>query len=109
MPCKSKFPVLGAVLTLAALFMAGCSSTASPGKSEAGAPAMADGRCHAEAAQFTVGKPLSAALLEQARTRSGSQMARALGPHDMITMDYRSERLNLNVDDQGVVRRANCG
>ena len=47
--------------------------------------------------------------LEQARKASGSQIARILKPHDVVTLEYRSERLNLNVNEQGVVNRVNCG
>lgn len=89
--------------------LAGCSSG---GNSGGGAPAAAagnDGRCEASGANFAIGKPGSAALLEQARKASGSQMARILKPHDVVTLEYRSERLNLNVDEQGVVTRVNCG
>ena len=38
-----------------------------------------------------------------------SEIARVLKPTDMITLEYRSERLNLNADDKGVVTRVNCG
>ncbi len=36
-------------------------------------------------------------------------MARVLGPNDMVTLEYRSERLNLNTDQAGTVNRVNCG
>ncbi|AGZ34572.1 hypothetical protein C4Q28_17765 [Pseudomonas sp. SWI6] len=97
-----------ATLLLASV-LAGCSSG---GHSGGGAPAAAagnDGRCDASGADFAIGKPGSAELLEQARKASGSQMARILKPHDVVTLEYRSERLNLNVDERGVVIRANCG
>ena len=68
-----------------------------------------DGRCDASNAAFTVGKPATPELLEQARKASGAQIARVLKPTDMITLEYRSERLNLNADDKGVVTRVNCG
>ncbi|MDZ3990936.1 I78 family peptidase inhibitor [Pseudomonas sp. Teo4] len=94
---------------LVASVLAGCSSG---GNSGGGAPAAAagnDGRCEASGADFAIGKPGSAELVEQARKASGSQMARILKPHDVVTLEYRSERLNLNVDEQGVVTRVNCG
>ncbi|MDH0650157.1 I78 family peptidase inhibitor [Pseudomonas sp. GD03858] len=95
---------------LVASVLAGCSTGGSSGGSSAQAtPAGNDGRCEASGADFTIGKPASPALLEQARKASGSQMARILTPHDVITLEYRSERLNLNVDDKGVVTRVNCG
>lgn len=98
-------------LALAAVaILAGCSSAAKDSSASAAvAPAMESGRCNAQAAQFAVGQQASRELLDQAKARSGSMLARILGPHDAVTMDYRSERLNLNADDSGKIVRANCG
>ncbi|WP_020190140.1 I78 family peptidase inhibitor [Pseudomonas putida] len=98
-----------ATLAVAAV-LAGCSTggTADGGAAPA-ASAGNDGRCEASGADFAMGKQASAELLEQARKASGSQMARILKPHDVVTLEYRSERLNLNVDEQGRVTRVNCG
>lgn len=98
-----------ATLAVAAV-LAGCSTGGNSGGGKVPeASAGNDGRCEASGADFAIGKPGSAALLEQARKASGSQMARILKPHDVVTLEYRSERLNLNVDEQGVVTRVNCG
>lgn len=102
------------VTLLAALALAGCASNGGgSGNTEsaaASAPAaVSDGRCHAEGAQFAVGKPATPQLLEQARGRSGSQVARILKPNDVMTLEYRSDRLNLNADGTGNVTRVNCG
>lgn len=96
---------------LAAAVLAGCSTGGSSGGSDNASAAPADngGRCEAGGADFTIGKQATPALLEQARKASGSQLARILKPHDVITLEYRSERLNLNVDEKGVVTRVNCG
>lgn len=97
-------------LAIAALALAsGCSTSTPQAPASPAAPAVEAGRCSSEAAQFAVGQQASQALLEQAKVRSGSLMARILGPHDPVTMDYRSERLNLNADDSGKIVRANCG
>ncbi len=48
-------------------------------------------------------------LLDQARAKAGAQNARFLKPSDMITLEYRSDRLNLNTDNNLVVTRVNCG
>ncbi|MGE8119896.1 I78 family peptidase inhibitor [Pseudomonas fulva] len=98
-----------ATLAVAAV-LAGCSTGGdSSGGQVPEVPAGNDGRCQASGADFAVGKMGSAELLEQARKASGSQMARILKPHDVVTLEYRSERLNLNVDEQGRVTRVNCG
>ncbi|MCO7573880.1 MULTISPECIES: I78 family peptidase inhibitor [Pseudomonas] len=92
---------------LAAVVLSGCStagSTKEPVASESGHT-----RCEASAAEFAIGKKASPELLEQARSRSGAQYARFLKPNDMITLEYRSDRLNLNTDAGLVVTRVNCG
>ncbi|MDN7143098.1 hypothetical protein KC131_20820 [Pseudomonas sp. JQ170] len=94
---------------LAVAALAGCSTGGSSSKTTEPVAAETDGRCQASGAEFAVGKQVTPQLLEQARKASGSQLARALGPHDVITLEYRSERLNLNTDAQGVVTRVNCG
>ncbi|MBT9303751.1 MULTISPECIES: I78 family peptidase inhibitor [Pseudomonas] len=95
---------------LAAVVLAGCSTsgTSEPAKDTAVAES-AHTRCEAKAAQFTIGQKASPQLLEQARTRAGAQNARILKPNDMITLEYRSDRLNLNTDDNLVITRVNCG
>lgn len=102
-----KLASLGTLLAVAML--AGCST---PSTESAKDPVVTDtghSRCDSEAAQFTIGKKASPELLEQARTRAGAQNARILKPDDMVTMEYRSDRLNLNTDDNLVITRVNCG
>ncbi|MEG0862073.1 MAG: I78 family peptidase inhibitor [Pseudomonas sp.] len=95
---------------LAVAVLAGCSNTGgSSSKAPEAVAANNDGRCEAKGAEFAIGKQATEALVEQARKASGSQMAHALGPHDAMTMDYRSERLNLHTNAQGVVTSVNCG
>ncbi|MBH3426160.1 I78 family peptidase inhibitor [Pseudomonas alkylphenolica] len=94
---------------LAVAVLAGCSTDGSSSKAPEAAAANTDGRCEASGAQFAIGKQATPALVEQARKASGSQMAHALGPNDVMTMDYRSERLNLHTDAQGIVKSVNCG
>lgn len=101
-----KVPSLGFIA--ATLLLAGCSTSESTPSATPAADAVHT-RCDASAAQFAVGKVVSAALLEQARSKSGAQNARVLGPNDMITMEYRSDRLNLNTDNTATVTRVNCG
>lgn len=103
-----KFASLG--ILFAASVLAGC-STAS--KETATDPVTTTdtghSRCEAKAAEFTIGKKASPQLLEQARVRAGAQNARILKPDDMVTLEYRSDRLNLNTDDNLVITRINCG
>lgn len=102
-----KFATLGALI--AAALLAGCSTSSSESAKESVATDTGHSRCEAAAAQFTVGKKASPELLEQARVKAGAQNARFLKPTDMITLEYRSDRLNLNTDNNLVVTRVNCG
>ncbi|EIU1682576.1 hypothetical protein L4H34_004204 [Pseudomonas aeruginosa] len=115
MPLKQ----FSSALVLAAL-LAGCSSNgdgpstdgASVATGSASAPAAtpaADGRCDANAVQAYVGKQASAAIVEEARRAAGAEVARALRPHDAVTMDYNPRRLNIDVDDKLVIKRLSCG
>lgn len=113
MPCMR----VSSLSLLALLALAGCSTgsadKASPSSGSsapvAAQPAATGGRCDSDLAAFAVGQPASSALLQQAQQRSGAQVARILRPGDIMTLEYRSERLNLNVDAQGTVARVNCG
>ncbi|WP_330565380.1 I78 family peptidase inhibitor [Pseudomonas yamanorum] len=95
---------------LAALVLTGCSTsgTSEPAKDTAVTDA-GHSRCEAKAAEFAIGQKASPQLLEQARSRAGAQNARILKPDDMVTLEYRSDRLNLNTDDNLVINRVNCG
>ncbi|MDB5994171.1 MAG: hypothetical protein JWP42_1307 [Pseudomonas sp.] len=95
---------------LAASLLAGCSSTSTESATDPVTTTdTGHSRCEAKAAEFTIGKTASPELLEQARTRAGAQNARFLMPTDMVTLEYRSDRLNLNTDANRVVTRVNCG
>ncbi len=97
-------------LVLVTALLAGCSSTSESKPAESSvATDSGHSRCDAAAAQFAVGKPASAALLEQARVKAGAQTARVLGPNDIVTLEYRSDRLNLNTDQSATINRVNCG
>ncbi|WP_138738242.1 I78 family peptidase inhibitor [Pseudomonas sp. FSL W7-0098] len=91
---------------LAVLALSGCSTASSVKEpvAEAG-----HSRCDAKSAAFAVGQKASAQLLEQARIKAGAQNARILMPHDVMTLEYRSDRLNLNADDASIITRVNCG
>jgi hypothetical protein len=103
-----KFATLGALM--AAAMLAGCSTTSSESAKESAATEEAGhSRCEATAAEFAIGKKASPELLEQARNKAGAQNARFLKPNDMITLEYRSDRLNLNTDNNLVITRVNCG
>ena len=95
-------------LTLAVL--SGCAglNRSAPGPSDPPA-APTTGICNAQGAQFAVGKVPGASVVEDARQRSGSYMARVLRPGTAVTMEFNAQRLNLELDAAGVITRVRCG
>ena len=92
------------------LIITACTGTLAQAPAPAPAPSGRGGNeCKAANAQFAVGQNADAALLEQARQRSGSRIARILRPGQMVTMEYSAERLNLDVDASGKVASVRCG
>ncbi|MFW9080109.1 I78 family peptidase inhibitor [Pseudomonas sp. P2757] len=102
-----KLASLGTFMAVAVL--SGCSTSSSESATDPVATESGHSRCEAQSAQFAIGKKASPELLEQARTKAGAQNARFLKPDDMVTLEYRSDRLNLNTDNALVVTRINCG
>lgn len=82
---------------------------APPAETPAQTPPVAEGNCSAEAAGDLVGKAYSAEAVEKARLASGSKTVRVIRPGMAVTMDYRIDRLNLDLDEKDVVTRVHCG
>lgn len=72
-------------------------------------PPPAGSACNAQGAQFAVGKAPGASVVEEARQRSGSYMARVLRPGQVVTMEFNAQRLNLDLNAAGVITRVRCG
>lgn len=107
---KAAFP-LATLATLA--LMAGC-TTGPFGKSGTAAVAGAStapvgGLCDAQPARSFVGQSSTAQVVEAARVKSGANMARVLRPGQMITKEYSTQRLNLEVDAADRIVAVRCG
>ncbi|MCQ4295010.1 I78 family peptidase inhibitor [Pseudomonas stutzeri] len=97
---KFSIPLLMAASALAS----GCQP-----KTTAIEPIHADGTCNSEAVSHFAGKKATPELLEQARNQSGAKTARILGPDDIVTLEYNSQRLNINTDASMTIERISCG
>ncbi|MBS7459023.1 Elastase inhibitor AFLEI Flags: Precursor [Coralloluteibacterium stylophorae] len=76
----------------------------------AAAPLPGDtGSCDANPVQELVGRVADDSVLEQARTTANADTARILHPGQAVTMEYNGARLNLQVDDDGVIQAVRCG
>lgn len=66
-------------------------------------------QCRAEAVQDLVGQPYEPSLLETALESAHADQVRMLRPDMMVTKEYLVGRLNLMVDEDGLIERAYCG
>ncbi len=99
-------------LPLVALALAGCASPAQKApytttpvpEKEAGGF-----ECSAEAAQYAVGQKTSVELATELMTKTGTKILRWIAPDMIVTLDYRSDRLNIYYDGRMVITKIDCG
>ena len=108
--------VLITSLLVVGAFASGCGGAAdggtaptSPSSRPRPEPPPVSGICAELPAQWAIGQPASARLLEQARVDAGARVARFLRPNQPITMDYSRVRLNLYINAKDVVEFVRCG
>lgn len=65
--------------------------------------------CDTEAVQSLIGTQGSEAVYAKAMQDAGAKAHRALGPDDMATMDFRPDRLNIDLDADGRITGFRCG
>lgn len=85
----------------------GC--TAVPPSDEGEPPVRGGGSCNAGRVQDLVGRQATSELGTLARDRSGARQLRWLRPGDVVTMEFREDRLNVHLDGRGRVTRLVCG
>jgi hypothetical protein len=68
-----------------------------------------DNGCNAEPVQNLVGQVYTPELGEQARVTAGARVERALRPGQIVTMEFRADRLSFTVDEKGRISQVNCG
>lgn len=72
-------------------------------------PATTDSTCRAEAVPGLLGKQATAERVEMAREQTGARSVRVLAPGDAVTLDYDSQRLNIDIDEAELIQRISCG
>ena len=94
-------------LAVATLLLTACTAT-SPPMSDPIPPQPLG--CNADAAKpNAIGKVATTDVVDHARRDAGAQMARVLKPGQMVTMEYREGRLNIDVDEANVITNLRCG
>ena len=72
-------------------------------------PVGGEGPCNAAVVQDMVGRQRSGEVGAEAVLRSGAETLRWIEPGSAYTMDYREDRLNIEVDARGKITRLRCG
>lgn len=115
-----KHALLAALVTTTFLGLNGCAwfgggsdATASKDQTGADTPSQSsdDARkaCGADRLKDLTGVTLDQNVRQQIVDQSQAQQFRVLAPDTIKTMDYRENRLNINVNQQGVIQSFDCG
>ncbi|MCH8686561.1 I78 family peptidase inhibitor [Pedomonas mirosovicensis] len=110
-----RFGLMSAPMLLGAVLLSACAAqTADTSGAGAAAPEATtapalSSSCDAEKVQDIVGQAYSDALAENARKASGATTLRIIRPGQAVTMDFRQDRLNLELDAEEKIVRARCG
>ncbi|WP_256202363.1 I78 family peptidase inhibitor, partial [Stenotrophomonas pictorum] len=67
------------------------------------------GSCDASQVQGLVGQTWSEAMQAQAKDDAGASEVRVLKPNQPVTMEFIGERLNIELDEKGLVSGVRCG
>ena len=65
--------------------------------------------CDAGGVQNLIGRPMNSSNRSVARRVSGASVVRVLKPGQAVTMEFRADRLNLEINARGVITGARCG
>lgn len=96
---------------LLATALAACSSqTPPPASTPAPSPEASAEPTSCGAEQFAsyVGQKGTDAVIAAIQAKRGDQPIRVIKPGMAVTMDYRAERLNVDLDDSGTIKRLYC-
>ena len=66
-------------------------------------------RCNAGIVQGAVGRDARPRVIQNVKRRAGARDVRVIRPGQAVTMDFRSDRLNVEVDHRNMIRRLHCG
>lgn len=72
-------------------------------------PRMPEPRCRAAGAESELGKTVDDKVADDARYAAGAMRTRIIRPGQAVTMDADPQRLNIEVDETGRIRRLRCG
>lgn len=83
---------------------AGAPAADAPADPNATLPAAANDTCGAGMYSELIGKPIDGPGVP-----GESRLNRHIRPNSQVTMDYIAQRMNIEADAQGTIRKINCG
>ena len=96
-------------IALASQLIGGCVAAPVEADVNEDVPVYGEGRCDAKPAQSLIGRDASSALGAEALKLSGAETIRWIQPGQVVTMEYRTDRLNIELDAQNKVKAIRCG
>lgn len=90
---------------LALLALAACAQTPAPATADPATGA----QCDARPVQDRIGRVGDAATIESVKAASGARTVRRYESGSALTMDFRADRLNVEVDAGGKIVKLSCG
>ncbi|HTU11017.1 MAG TPA: I78 family peptidase inhibitor [Allosphingosinicella sp.] len=96
-------------MLIAALALTGAACSTQTPPPATTPPPPEGGACDAAPAQGLIGRPASPELAREAQRLTGAGTWRWLRPGQIVTMEFRADRLNLHLDAQDRVERIACG
>lgn len=96
------------LIATALLTLGACAATGNAADPE-GPPPASLGECSAEEAQGLVGQAATPELAAEALRLTGLRTVRWIPEGSAVTMDFRIDRLNIELDRENRVSRITCG
>ena len=90
---------------VALIVLVACTPTPEPATADPATGA----QCDATPVQALVGRPGDAPTVDRAKAGSGARTVRRYPTGSPLTMDFRSDRLNVEVDAAGKIVKLSCG
>src|SRR3970282_2964050 len=67
------------------------------------------GICNAGAVAWAVGRAPTPDVVERARVESGSALVRVIAPGEMVTQEFRADRLTIRTNERDAIIALACG
>ncbi|MEO6365836.1 MAG: I78 family peptidase inhibitor [Luteimonas sp.] len=80
-----------------------------PPSSSVSPPMAGTMHCDDSKGQSAVGQTATQAVVDKVIAETGSRDARVIKPGQAVTMDYREDRVNINVDANNLIGSVKCG